>query len=101
MFYRSLAFAIAEHLLFSRAYCLFVTHFVQITSLSDMYPTAHNVHLKTSLGVLTDGLKFLHKLGDGPCEMKSGYGIMMAESCNFPENVSCLLVINLKIDMNK
>ena len=69
----SLAFSIGEALLSSAAYTLFVSHYVQISSLSDLYPNVSNVHLKTSLGVLTDGLKYLHKVGSGPCDMKSGY----------------------------
>lgn len=45
----SLAYAIAEHLIDSSAYTLFVTHYSQITSLADMYPSVSNVHLKVAL----------------------------------------------------
>ena len=83
----SLAFAIAEELLRLKAFCLFVTHYSQITSLSTIYSSAVNLHLKTVLGVLSEGLTYLHSIGNGPCEIKSGYGIMMAKVCNFPEEM--------------
>ena len=45
----SLAFAIAETLLDSSAYTLFITHYSQITNLADMYPNVRNIHLKVAL----------------------------------------------------
>ena len=49
----SIAFAIAEQLLASSAYTLFVTHYPQLTSLSTMYSNVKNVHLRTSLDMST------------------------------------------------
>lgn len=101
----SLAFAIAEALVDSAAYCMFVTHYTQVTSLASMYPNASNVHLKVALetvvtptpssdaisqtgtgGVIGSGnsLRFTHQVGSGPSEMKNGYGILMSEICGFP-----------------
>jgi DNA mismatch repair protein MSH4 len=93
----SLAFAIAEHLLDTPAMTLFVTHYPQITSLAQMYPNVKNVHMKTSIEISADaqghtssapaGMKYLHEVSTGPCDMKSGYGIIMAEQSGFPEDV--------------
>lgn len=85
----SIAFSIAETLLESEAITLFVTHYPQITYLANLYPNVKNVHLKTSIDLAsspnnanngrlistaTDGIKYLHQVGSGPCDMKSGYG---------------------------
>lgn len=47
----SIAFSIAEQLLASAAYTLFVTHYPQLTSLSTMYTNVKNVHLRTSIDI--------------------------------------------------
>lgn len=71
---------------------LFVTHYPQLTVLAQMYPQAKNVHMKTSIDLATNavssvGLKYLHEVVSGPCDMRSGYGIIMAEQCGFPTEV--------------
>lgn len=94
----SLAFAIAEHLLSSKACTLFVTHYPQITSLAAMYDNAKNVHLKTAIdstggssasihGGSGASIKYLREVSAGPCDLRSGYGILMAEQCGFPSAV--------------
>jgi DNA mismatch repair ATPase MutS len=81
----SIAFSIAESLLTTEAITLFVTHYPQITLLANLYPNAKNMHLKTTIvtstsggsnqaGAVTDGIKYLHQIGNGACDMKSGYG---------------------------
>ena len=47
----SIAFSIAEQLLASPAYTLFVTHYPQLTSLSTMYTNVKNIHMRTSIDV--------------------------------------------------
>lgn len=92
----SIAFSIAEELQASAASTMFVTHYPQITSLASMYPNVKNVHLRTSLDAERSGgsavastgpLKYLHEVGAGPCDMKSGYGLLMAEQSGFPRAV--------------
>jgi DNA mismatch repair ATPase MutS len=98
----SIAFSVAEQLLASSAYTLFVTHYPQLTSLSAMYSNVKNVHLRTSIDISpplivpfhgvesTSGgipnaasanlrdqqpnqrMKFLYQVTGGPCDMKSG-----------------------------
>jgi DNA mismatch repair ATPase MutS len=93
----SIAFAIAEALLNTPAFTLFVTHYPQITALPDLYPNAKNVHLRTSIdlapGSSSDpaaadgGIVYLHQIGAGPCDMRAGYGLIMAEQCGYPADV--------------
>lgn len=81
---------------------LFVTHYPQVTSLAQMYPSAKNVHMKTSIDLTpapanpegprttesaAAGLRYLHEVSTGPCDMKSGYGLAMAEQSGFPRAV--------------
>ena len=82
-----------------------MTHYPQITSLAAMYGNAKNVHLKTTIdssssisssgssgtgpGAMGSGasIKYLREVGAGPCDLRSGYGILMAEQCGFPSAV--------------
>lgn len=86
----SIACAIAESLVQSKAFTLFVTHYAQITSLSSIYPTVKNIHLKTRVDLSAGSggdIQFLHLVEEGPFELQSGYGIMMAELCGFPQHL--------------
>jgi len=80
----SLAFAAAEWLLARPAFSLFVTHFPQLSILPRMYPGARCIHMRTAG---SNGLKFLHKIGDGPSALQTGYGVQMAKACGFPAEV--------------
>lgn len=76
-----------------------MTHYPQITSLAAMYGNAKNVHLKTAIdstggpsaihvpGGSGASIKYLREVGAGPCDLRSGYGILMAEQCGFPSAV--------------
>ena len=81
----AIAFATAEEIIRRNVMTLFVTHYTQLTTLPQLYPTARNIHLKSIIGTLSDGIQFLHQIGQGPCDIKSGYGIMMAKLSNFPD----------------
>ena len=83
----SIAIAVAESLLQSTAFSIYVSHYPQITALASFYPTLKNVHLRTILSAADESLHYLHELISGPCEMDSGYGILMAETSGFPANV--------------
>lgn len=72
-----------------------MTHYPQITSLAAMYGNAKNVHLKTTIDSISSSssnssgasIKYLREVGAGPCDLRSGYGILMAEQCGFPSAV--------------
>ena len=83
----AIAFSVAEEILRRGVMTLFVTHYTQLTTLPQLYPTARNIHLKSIFGTLSDGIQFLHQVGQGPCDMKSGYGVMMAKLSNFPDSI--------------
>jgi DNA mismatch repair ATPase MutS len=96
----SLAFAIAERLLDSHAMTLFVTHFPLLTSLPELYSNAKNLHLKISSNInnLLEGdtkkMEFLHEVAEGPFDLQSGYGLLMAEMCAFPQDLIKLTSIH-------
>ncbi len=77
----AIAFAIAEDLIRVQCFTLFSTHFHQLTALQDMYPRVSNVHLVTDQ---EHRLEFRHEVANGPCDIKYGYGVAMAELCGFP-----------------
>lgn len=99
----SLAFSVAEELMKSRAFVLFVTHFPHLTELAKTYPFARNLHMKANLqfseGRADDRrslsshsgknvcIQFLHQVSSGPCDLHIGYGIIMSELCGFPDQV--------------
>lgn len=68
---------------------------MQLTSMAEVYPNTKNVHMKTAIDFdsyaqprsdnVQPTMRYLHTLEAGPCDMKSGYGIMMAGRCGFPE----------------
>ncbi|CAB1104368.1 unnamed protein product [Ectocarpus sp. CCAP 1310/34] len=93
----AVAWAVAEQLLSSSAYTLFVTHYSQMPGLADLYPNVENIHLQTALapaatatgatggmGGHTGALRYLHKALDGRCDPGDGYGIRTAEMCGLP-----------------
>ena len=77
----AIAFAFAEDLIRAQCFTLFSTHFHQLTKLQDMYPRVSNLHLVTDQ---EHRLEFRHKVAKGPCDIKYGYGVAMAQLCGFP-----------------
>ena len=98
----SIAFSIAEYLLsHTSCYTLFVTHYTQLTSLAQLYCNVHNMHLRTVLNTISTSisahdtpttttaspLAYTYTIQEGVCETQSGYGIIMAEVCGFPDTI--------------
>ena len=86
----ALAWATGEYLLKKRALTFFVTHYPQLSRLSDTYPhRVQNVHMGATIGqVAASGeIRYTHKLEAGSCPVSNEYGVELAAACGWPANV--------------
>ena len=81
----AIAWAVSEHLLAKRAMTFFVTHYPQLSKLSEAYPAVQNQHM--GAGASEGELCYTHKILPGPCTVASDYGVEMAASCGWPVDV--------------
>ncbi len=87
----SIALAVAEFLLLSKAFVLFTSHYPQMVFLEQLYANVKTVSMKTiscaDKSNNEQSLYFTHQLHLGHCELHNGYGIIFAEMCGFPERI--------------
>ena len=80
----SLAWACAQYLSQQlKALTLFATHYFELTSLSDLIDTVHNVHLDATEHA--DNIIFLHRVKNGPASQS--YGLQVAKLAGVPRTV--------------
>jgi DNA mismatch repair protein MutS len=80
----SLAYAIARHLAeTTRCYCLFATHYFELTRLNAELSNLANVHLDAV--EMRDKIVFLHKLEAGPANQS--YGLQVAQLAGVPRAI--------------
>jgi DNA mismatch repair protein MutS len=80
----ALAYSIARHLAeTTRCYCLFATHYFELTHLNAELANLANVHLDAV--EMKDKIVFLHKLESGPANQS--YGLQVAQLAGVPKSV--------------
>lgn len=80
----ALAWAIAEHMATRiQGYCLFATHYFELTTLAEQFSNTVNVHLDAIEH--QDKIVFLHQVQEGPASQS--YGLQVAALAGVPQAV--------------
>ena len=80
----SLAWASAEHLCaVNQSYCLFATHYFELTQLPEHFSSIHNVHIDAIEH--NEEIIFLHAVKEGPANQS--YGLQVAQLAGIPKTV--------------
>ena len=89
----SLAWAIAEHMAANiNGFCLFATHYFELTTLSEQFNNTINVHLDAIEH--QDTIVFLHQVQEGPASQS--YGLQVAALAGVPHSIIQLARMRLE-----
>jgi len=81
-----IAHSISEHIITNlKSFCLFATHFHELSALSTKFKCALNKHVNAHFDEKQDSLTMLYKINDGVCPQS--FGIQVAKLAKFPSNV--------------
>ncbi|KAL0232266.1 hypothetical protein PCE1_002608 [Barthelona sp. PCE] len=69
----------------TRPFCLFATHFHELTVLDEVIPTCFNLHVEAEVDSETQTMKFDFKVRQGT--FGKSLGVVLVESIGFPEQV--------------
>ncbi|XP_014778440.1 mutS protein homolog 4 [Octopus bimaculoides] len=105
-----ICYAICEYLLSTKAITLFVTHFMELTNLDEVYPNVENYYFEVKRIFCQEGncekLTYTHILSQGKTNEKH-YGIQLAEVSTIPRSVVeeakqllQIVSVNKKVDQN-
>ena len=89
----SLAWCCAEHLSeINQSYCLFATHYFELTQLPELFNNIHNVHIDAIEH--NEKIIFLHAVKEGPANQS--YGLQVAQLAGIPKSVIASAKLKLK-----
>jgi len=89
----SLAWCCAEHLSeVNQSYCLFATHYFELTQLPELFERIHNVHIDAIEH--NEKIVFLHVVKEGPANQS--YGLQVAQLAGIPKSVIASAKLKLK-----
>jgi DNA mismatch repair protein MutS len=89
----SLAWCCAEHLSeVNQSYCLFATHYFELTQLPELFEHMHNVHIDAIEH--NEKIVFLHAVKEGPANQS--YGLQVAQLAGIPKSVIASAKLKLK-----
>ncbi|XP_072275595.1 mutS protein homolog 4 [Pyxicephalus adspersus] len=85
-----ICYAVCEHLLGSKAFTLFATHFLELCHLGTMYPNVENYHFAVKHSANTSGRKesitYTYSLSKGQTKEKN-YGLKAASLSFLPDSI--------------
>ena len=89
----SLAWSCAQHLSeVNQSFCLFATHYFELTQLPEFFNTIHNVHIDAIEH--NEKIIFLHAVKEGPANQS--YGIQVAQLAGIPKSAIANAKLKLK-----
>ena len=89
----SLAWSCAEHLSeINKSYCLFATHYFELTQLPELFDHIHNVHIDAIEH--NEKIIFLHAVKEGPANQS--YGLQVAQLAGIPKQTIASAKLKLK-----
>ncbi len=80
-----LSWGILEHIIkdIPNCYCLFTTHYYELTAIAKEYSNVRNIHV-TAL-TRDNYIAMLYGIREGPSD--KSFGINVAQLCNFPPSI--------------